>query len=152
MRIQRRESQIATQRVPLWTALLVIFALLSHSLDACAAHTGLPDSHDSSGAQQGNVVCPHPASFACEICALPSQPDSECCDPLTEIAVLHPSSQHPAEHEIATLEATVAVLPVLPQLIALSGCLHGRAGPPPTAPLPVFLRSSLPSRAPPLSA
>jgi len=136
----------------LWVALLVICTLLSHSLDTCGAHIGLPMPRTNSGTQNFDAPCPHPVSGPCDLCIPANEPHQDGCNPLTEIAVLTPSSQHQIEHQAVTLAATVAVIPAMPQVIALSGCLHGRAGPPPAAPLSVFLRSSLPSRAPPLSA
>jgi hypothetical protein len=122
---------------------------MAHSLDNCAAHLGgvgrLAD------AQQITTPCPNGAA-ACEVCAPTDAPHQDGCELLSEIAVLNSSQQHPLEHQAATLAATVAVLPAMPQVIALSGCLHGRAGPPPALPASVYLRSSLPSRAPPISA
>lgn len=132
-------------------ALLIICALVTHSLDNCAAHLG-GLANPANNAQQIKAPCSNAASGPCQLCAPTDKPHSDSCDLLAEIAVLTPSSQHQIEHQAITLAATVAVVPAMPQVIALSGCLHGRAVPPPAAPLSVFLRSSLPSRAPPLSA
>lgn len=131
----------------------LICAFLSHSLDNCAAHLGglSGGSSRSSAAWQIKSPCPN-TSGPCELCAPSKAPHQDGCDLLSEIAVLTPSSQHQSDHQAVTLGATVAVIPAIPQLIALSGCLHGRAGPPPALPASVFLRSSLPSRAPPISA
>lgn len=132
-------------------ALLVICALLTHSLDNCAAHLG-ELANLGNNAQQIKAPCPNAASGPCQLCAPTDKPHQDGCELLSEAAVLNPSSQHQIEHQAATLAATVAVIPAMPQVIALSGCLHGRAVPPPATPLSGFLRSSLPSRAPPLSA
>ena len=133
-------------------AVLVICALMAHSLDNCAAHLGAPLARavSLSDAQQLEASCPN-GSGLCEVCAPTDAPHQDICDLISETAVLT-SSQHPLEHQATTLAATVAVIPAMPQVIALSGCLHGRAGPPPALPASVYLRSSLPSRAPPISA
>jgi len=152
MKAQRTQFRHSTPRRGfVWSALLVICALLTHSLDNCAAHLG-GLANLGNNAQQIKAPCPNAASGPCELCAPTDKPHQDGCELLSEAAVLNPSSQHQIEHQAVTLAATVAVIPAMSQLIALSGCLHGRAGPPPATPLSVFLRSSLPSRAPPLSA
>lgn len=130
-------------------ALLVICALLTHSLDNCAAHLG-GFERLATGIQQGQSPCRN-AAGPCELCA-PVQPHSDGCKLLSEVAALNSSTQHQFEHQAVTLVATVAVLPAMPQLIALSGCLHGLAAPPPTPFLSSSLRSDRPNRAPPISA
>ncbi|HVF10766.1 MAG TPA: hypothetical protein VNA16_08185 [Abditibacteriaceae bacterium] len=142
----------STQRVPLWMALLVILTLPAHSFETCSAHTGLPVPHADSDTQHIGAPCPNAASGVCEICSHPAEPDTDLCDALSEIAALNSPSQHHIERQSIALAATVAVAPAIPQLIALSGCLHGRAEPPPAPFLTSSLRSSLPNRAPPLAA
>lgn len=146
---RRHKSKTAPRPQFVWVTLLVICALLSHSLDNCAAHLGVLGR--VAAAPQVVNPCPN-GSGLCEVCAPTDTPHQDGCDLLSETAVLNSSQQHPLEHQAATLAATVAVLPAMPQVIALSGSLHGRAGPPPALPASVYLRSSLPSRAPPISA
>jgi hypothetical protein len=164
MKTRRRHNPKNSKTAPrprfVCVALLVICALLAHSLDNCAAHLGAPLAHAiatsdaASNAQQLKAPCPHTFD-TCEICKPANESHQDGCEQISETAVLT-SSQNPLEHQAVTLgaglAATVAVIPAMPQLIALSGSLHGRAGPPPALPRSVFLRSSLPSRAPPLSA
>ena len=152
MRVQRLQRQGTPRRQFVGVVVSVIVALVSHSFDTCTAHTGLPVPRSNSDIQHISTSCPTAASGTCEICSNPAEPHLDLCQVLSEIAALNSSSQHHFEHQAATLAATVAVLPATPQLIALSGCLHGRAGPPPTPFLTSSLRSSLPSRAPPISA
>jgi len=135
-------------------AMLVVCALLAHSLDNCAAHFsgGLRSCADvrQADVRQSAAPCPDAGDF-CEICAQSDEPHKDVCDLLSETAVLV-SSQHSLEQQAVTFAATVAVVPVRPPLLTRSGCLHNRAGPPPAWPLGVFLRSSLSSRAPPVWA
>lgn len=138
-----------TRRSFVRVALLLICALLSHSLDNCAAHLGGP--FGATQAQHMDADCSGAADGICKLCGADDKPHSDGCDPATENAILTPSQQH-IQHEAATLTAISAAVPAVPQLIALSGCLHGRAAPPPDKLVSVYLRSSLPSRAPPVSA
>lgn len=153
----KAQSKLRHQRAPrlhfVCVAVLVICALMAHSLDNCAAHLGAPLARAValSDAQQLKAPCPN-GSGTCEICAPTDAPHQDGCELLSETAVLNSSQQNPIEHQAATLATTVAVLPAMPQVIALSGCLHGRAGPPLALLASVYLRSSLASRAPPISA
>ena len=150
MQAQRKfPSQSKPRRSFFCVTFLLIFALLAHSFENCAAHRG-GLAPFGTNAQQIKAQCPNGVD-SCELCLPTKAPHQDICDLISESAVLT-SSQHPLEHEqVATLAATVAIVPAMPQLIALSGCLHGRAGPPPASLPSVFLRSSLPSRAPPVS-
>jgi hypothetical protein len=162
MKTRRRQLFQDTPRRSLaCVTFLVICTLIAHSFDACATHLGAPfarsvstqqSTTEQTTAPQAEEPCPDEQSSACQICSAHDKSHQDACELLSEIAVLNASSQHQIEYQAVTLTATVAVIPAMPQVIALSGCLHGRAGPPPAAPLSVVLRSSLPSRAPPLSA
>jgi hypothetical protein len=162
MKTRRRQLfQVTPRRRLACVTFLVICTLIGHSFDACAAHLGGPFARSISTqqlvteqitAQQAQQPCPDEQSSACQICSAHDKSHNDACELLSETAVLNASSQHQIEYHAVTFAATVAVIPAMPQVIALSGCLHGRAGPPPAVPLSVVLRSSLPSRAPPLSA
>ncbi len=127
----KAQSKTRHQRAPrrsfVCVALLVICALLTHSLDNCEAHIG-DFRRFATDSQQIKAPCPNGAG-PCELCAPTDKPHSDLCDLLSEIAVLTSSSQHQIEHQPVTLAATVAVIPAMLQLIALS-LLHNRAGPP----------------------
>lgn len=135
---------------------LLLCVLLAHSFDSCAAHLGGPGVLDGpavcslAATPQIKAPCPAGTSGACQSCTRSSHLPLDGCDLLSEDAVLA-ASQHQIKHPTVLLAATVAVIPAIPQVIALAGCLHGRAGPPATLPRSVVLRSSLSSRAPPLS-
>lgn len=162
MKTRRRQLCQSTPRRSLaCVTFLLICTLIGHSFDACAAHLGGPFARSISTQQfttepitapQAGQSCPDEQSSACQICSAHDRSHNDACELLSETAVLNASSQHQIEYHAVTFAATVAVIPAMPQVIALSGCLYGRAGPPPAAPLSVVLRSSLPSRAPPLSA
>jgi hypothetical protein len=167
MKTRRRQLfQVTPRRRLACVTFLVICTLIGHSFDACAAHLGGSFARSTSTQQitteqpteekatapQAQQPCPDEQSSACQICSAHDKSHQDACELLSETAVLNASSQHQIEYQAVTLTATVAVIPAMPQVIALSGCLHGRAGPPPAVPLSVVLRSSLPSRAPPVSA
>jgi len=153
MKAQRRQFPRHTPRRRwVWAAWLVVCVLLGHSFDTCAAHLGLQPVRAiaATDAPQIAAPCPNGNAATCQICTARERPHNDGCNALTEIAVFN-SSQHQIEQQAVVLTATLAVVPAMPQLIALSGCLHGRAGPPPALPASVYLRSSLPARAPPRS-
>lgn len=135
---------------------LLFCVLLAHSFDSCAAHLGGPGIlgdptvRSLAATSQSKAPCPAGTSGSCQSCTRSSHLPLDGCDLLSESAVLT-ASQHQIEHPTVLLAATVAVIPAMPQVIALAGCLYGRAGPPETPPRSVVLRSSLSSRAPPLS-
>lgn len=141
--------QYTSRRSFLGAAVFLICVLLTHSLDNCAAHLG-GLTRSSQGTLQALAACPNGLG-ACQLCAptQPSPPDG--CDLLSETAVLN-SSHHSVERPVVTLTAMVATIPTTQQTVMLSGCLHGLAGPPPVVPAAVFLRSTLPARAPPVLA
>lgn len=152
MPMQRLQQQHINHRHFMWVALLVTFALLLHPFHSCIADAGLPSPRSSSAIQFLSEHCPNASAGTCEICK-PSDPShNDGCEQLSEIAVLTSSSQHQPQYQAVTLAATVAIIPPIPQVMALSGCLYGRAEPPPTSFLSSSLRSSLSNRAPPISA
>ncbi len=126
-------------------ALFVVGALLAHSFDNCAVHLGELVRFDQS-APQVLTACPH---GVCQSCAPTNQAPPDGCDAVSESAVRVSAPQQFAA-PVAIWVATVATIPDVPQLSALSGCLHGLATPPPPL-TSVLLRSALPARAPPVS-
>jgi len=142
--------QRPSQRPFTGLALLIVCALLARTFDSCAAHL---DGYvrSVSAIQQLTASCPNKAE-TCSTCASAPQPKPDICDFTSEVAVPNPSSQHQIEHSAVTLAATAVILPPTPQLLVLSGSLHGRAEPPPSPFLSSSLRLGIPNRAPPLSA
>lgn len=128
-------------------AWLVVCALLLNSLDNCVAHCDLPSA---SVVTQAAERCLDVQAGVCD-CLSDHPLPQHGCGALDEIAFRASSQIHHDQQIVAPLSATVATLPATPQLIALSGCLHGRAGPPPAPLFSVFLRRALPARAPPVS-
>lgn len=145
---QNSTGQPRTVVAPLLLALLLVV----HSFDACESHLGIPSSQTTRSLSLQSSTCMEKNHVPCTVCRQPIDSHQDACDSTSEVAVPTPSSQYQVEYQAITLSATVAVLPATPQLIALSGSLHGSAEPPPASFLSSSLRSSLPNRAPPLSA
>ena len=165
MQASSRQLQHRTPRDRSVTVvLLLICALVTQSLAVC---TGCPEvaRHESSQAANDTPT----SSADTPTCCLAAGSDrrlgdeqtqdertqplgADDCPPTPTIAAVAPLPYLQIDYQPVTLAATVAVIPATPQLITVSGCLHGRAGPPPTPFLTSSLRSSLPNRAPPLSA
>jgi len=131
---------------------LLVFALLSHSFDCCAAHVGVPEGRSATAPTTPHVETPcHDGTLSiCTLCGPADSPQADCCDPLTEVAVLTGQLHH-LQLDVMLVPVASTVHPA-PQLFALSGCLHGRAEPPPSPFLTSACRHSLPDRAPPISA
>lgn len=132
-------------------ALVVIFAILAHSFDACASHLG------TSFSKTVAMTCGH-ASCASSVpclganCICHKAPGgSDACELTSEVATVPSVSQYPILLDLPAV-LPQAALPAQPQLIALSGCLYGLAGPPPGPSITSDLSTTLPDRAPPVLA
>jgi len=129
------------------TAFALVCVLLVHSIDTCTAHLGaFVDVADAAAATAER--CPNEGFDNCSICT--SRPDhqSDCCNQFTEIAVLNSAHQAP-NPQPDLISAAYFIIPAKPLLIVLTGVMDSRAGPIFAAPLPLYLRSVLPARAPP---
>lgn len=132
-----------------FTAFVVVCVLLAHGIDTCTAHLG-GFSNIVVSAEAVTELCPNEAFDNCSICL--SHPDRQldCCNQFTEIAVLN-SLQHSPNPQPDLINVAYFIIPAKPQLVILSGVVDSRAGPSFATPLPLYLRSSLPVRAPPFT-
>lgn len=131
------------------TALVIVCVLFVHSFDTCSAHLGAFSTVFNNTAEV-TKLCPDEVSDTCEVCAARHDQANSCCDASAEIAVLN-SSQHAPNPQPGLINAAYFIIPAKPQLVILSGVVDSRAGPSWAVPLPLYLRSSLPVRAPPFT-
>lgn len=127
------------------TALVVVCVLFVHAFDTCTGHLGA----FSTISTQVTKLCPNATSEICEICAIRHDQPNDCCNS-AEVAVLN-SSQHAPNPQPDLINVAWFIIPVKPQIVILSGVVDSRAGPAFTPPLSLYLRSSLPVRAPPFT-
>ena len=143
-----------------WTAFLAVFFLVAHSLDVCAAHSGIPDlsskpvsalvMHNGIACNAASgVACPC-AHCACEPTPIDSHsPHADGCSSTSELST-------PAQNFGIQLSAPIIIAPpfaAFPDALdapLLSVFLVGD-GPPLARLRSQFLLSPLPGRAPPIS-
>ncbi len=132
-----------------WTALLLVLSLLSHSLDNCPAHLGLPFA-PLIRVQQIKAPGLDTSTGSHHTAKPIKRFRSDGCDSVTEMAVLT-SSPHLDERHAVTL-SMIAIMPLMLPRIALANSLLLRAGPPAGPFLTSAPRFSRPNRAPPVSS
>jgi hypothetical protein len=125
----------------------VIFVLFIHSVDTCSGHLGVFSTAFNATSEVAQF---HPAGspHVDGVCATRHDQAEKCCNLLTEIAVVN-TSQYSSNPQLYLINIPYFIVPARPRLVELSKVIIPRAGPSFAAHLPLYLRSSLPVRAPP---
>lgn len=157
-----RQGSFNRPRLMAWVAALLAFVLVTHSLDTCAAHTGLPRLGKTTQVftvSHNGAVCsalPGEACLCANCACVPFPIDSDShqkdgCESTSEVAV--------RAHSVGfDFDAPLIELPVfacLPENLEAPSPLAaflGSNGPPLTQLRNQFLTSPLSGRAPPISA
>lgn len=143
-----------------WTALMAVFFLVTHALDVCAAHSGVPDltTPPIATVVHGDSLCSAAPGVACLCthCAcvplpLESEHHSDGCSSTSELSTRAQTIGFNWQMPLIELPVFAAV----PETVEHTDTFvfaFGREGPQPALLLSQYLLSPLPGRAPPIIA